>query len=79
MISTPTSITWTIDGSTYATANQNALVAGSNWADAYSYGNYHLILDLAVGGWPCDAPNPCGPQSSPQPYTMTVQWVKWYQ
>jgi beta-glucanase (GH16 family) len=76
---TPTSISWLIDGTVYASATQASLVAGASWANAFSYGNFHLILDLAVGGWPCDA-GACGPQSAPQPsYTMYVKWVKWFQ
>jgi hypothetical protein len=75
---TPTQIVWTIDGNPYAVANQNALVAGASWAQGFDYGNFHLIFDLAVGGWPCD-PNPsgCPPVVSPAPATMYIQWVKW--
>jgi beta-glucanase (GH16 family) len=80
IIWTPTSITWTLDGIAYASANQNALIAGSSWANDYSYGPFHLIFDLAVGGWPCDygTCTPAGAQGAPS-YTMYVQWVKWLQ
>lgn len=80
IIWTPTSITWTLDGIAYATANQGALVAGSSWANDYSYGNFHLIFDLAVGGWSCDF-GTCTPATSlgAPSYTMYVQWVKWLQ
>jgi len=80
IIWTPTSITWTLDGIAYATANQNALIAGSSWANDYAYGKFHLIFDLAVGGWPCDYGTciPASAQGAPS-YTMYVQWVKWLQ
>jgi len=80
IIWTPTSIIWTIDGVEYASATQAALTVGASWANDFDTSNFHLILDLAVGGWPCDA-GPCGPQSAPvgQSYTMYVQWVKWLQ
>jgi hypothetical protein len=74
---TPTEITWSIDGHPYETASQTSLVAGASWADDYDYGTFHIIFSLAVGGWPCQS-NPCTPLTSPQPYTMTVQWVKWF-
>jgi beta-glucanase (GH16 family) len=78
IIWTPTSITWEIDGTAYAYASQAALVAGASWANDYSYGRFHLILDLAVGGWSCDF-GECGPASAEAApsYTMYVQWVKW--
>ncbi len=80
IIWTPTSITWTLDGIAYATATQSALVAGSSWANDYSYGPFHLIFDLAVGGWACDngTCTPATAQGAPS-YTMYVQWVKWLQ
>ena len=76
---TPTSISWLIDGTVYASATQASLVAGGSWANDFSYARFHLILDLAVGGWPCDT-GTCGPTQAPAPsYTMYVQWVKWFQ
>jgi beta-glucanase (GH16 family) len=78
IIWTPTSITWQIDGTSYAYASQSALVAGASWANDYSYGRFHLIFDLAVGGWSCDY-GECGPSSAEAApsYTMYIQWVKW--
>jgi beta-glucanase (GH16 family) len=75
----PDAIIWTIDGQEVADATPPALVAGASWSN-YTYGNFHLILDLAVGGWPCDF-SQCGPQAASvgQSYTMYVQSVKWYQ
>jgi beta-glucanase (GH16 family) len=79
VIWTPTSIGWTIDGVEYASANQASLTIGASWANDFDTSNFHLILDLAVGGWPCDF-GPCSPQSPGAPsYTMYVQWVKWLQ
>jgi hypothetical protein len=79
IIWTPTTMTWEIDGVAYASANQAALVAGASWANDYSYGKFHLIFDLAVGGWSCDF-GECEPSTAPAPsYTMYVQWVKWLQ
>jgi len=72
----PASITWSMDGNVMATATQYSLVAGSSWATYASNGNYHLLIDLAVGGWPC-YDNSVGPNCSPPASaTMTVQWVK---
>jgi len=69
------SITWSIDGTAYATANAAALVAGSSWS-TYSGSAYHLLLSLAVGGWPCHDAS-VGPSCSPpSSATMYVQWVK---
>ena len=73
---TPTTITWTIDGVAEATASQNSLTAGSSWAENdYSYGTFHLILDLAVGGWSCDfepVANARRAARTRSSYTMTV-------
>ena len=68
-------ITWSVDGTPYATANAAALIPGANWS-TYSGSSYHIIFDLAVGGWPCadDSPGPnCAPPASS---TMLVQWVR---
>jgi beta-glucanase (GH16 family) len=73
---TATSIVWTIDGTPYATATANSLVAGASWSTYGANGPYHLIFDLAVGGWPC-ADQPYGASCSPATSaTMYVQWVK---
>ena len=74
---TPTTITWSIDGVPYETASQTALVAGASWANDFDGANFHMLFSLSVGGWPCQN-NRCTPQSAPQAYTMTVQWVKWF-
>jgi beta-glucanase (GH16 family) len=76
---TPSTITWSVDGTPYYTASQTALVAGGSWIENYDTSKFHLIFTLAVGGWPCDDPSvPCYPQTEPQNYTMYVQWVKWF-
>jgi beta-glucanase (GH16 family) len=72
---TPTSITWSIDGVVYGTATPNNLVAGSQWSGTYSGDPFHIVLDLAVGGWPCSG-NACTPPASA---TMLVNWVAVYQ
>ncbi|HEX4035310.1 MAG TPA: glycoside hydrolase family 16 protein [Solirubrobacteraceae bacterium] len=67
-------ITWSIDGTPYATATPSALIPGASWSTYIS--SFHIIFDLAVGGWPCSddsvGPN-CSPPSSA---TMYVQWVR---
>jgi beta-glucanase (GH16 family) len=79
----PNSITWTIDGVAYAQATPSNLQAsGAQWV----FNNnrpYSIILDLAVGGWPCDSsgnpvppPNPCPGASFPA--QMLVNWVHVY-
>ncbi len=73
---TPSTITWSVDGTPYYTASQTALVAGGSWIENFDTSKFHLIFTLAVGGWPCGA-GTCTPQTSPQDYTMYVQWVKW--
>jgi beta-glucanase (GH16 family) len=79
---TPNSIVWTIDGVAYASATPNSLVPGSTWPFNTSR-PYSLILDLAVGGWPCDStgnpvppPSPC--PGAAFPATMLVDWVHVY-
>jgi hypothetical protein len=67
-------ITWSIDGTPYATATPPALIPGASWSTYIS--SFHIIFDLAVGGWPCggDSPGPnCSPPSSA---SMYVQWVR---
>lgn len=68
----PGSIEYTIDGTPYALVSTNTLVAGSTWV--FDTGNYKMLLDLAVGGWP-------GPPTSSThfPATMLVNWVRVYQ
>ena len=74
---TPTTMTWLVDGTPYAEADQTKLVAGASWANDFDTSTFHMLFTLSVGGWPCDA-GLCTPQTSPQDYTMTVQWVKWF-
>jgi beta-glucanase (GH16 family) len=75
---TPSTITWSVDGTPYYTASQTALVAGGSWIENFDTSKFHLIFTLAVGGWPCGS-GLCAPESSPpQDYTMYVQWVKWF-
>jgi beta-glucanase (GH16 family) len=74
---TPSTITWSVDGTPYYTASQTALVAGGSWIENFDTSKFHLIFTLAVGGWPCSG-GLCTPETSPgQDYTMYVQWVKW--
>jgi beta-glucanase (GH16 family) len=68
VIWTQTSITWTVNGLAYATANAGSLPAGATWSSFDT--NFHLLLDLAVGGWPGS--------SSVSSATMLVQWVQVY-
>jgi beta-glucanase (GH16 family) len=74
---TPTTMTWSIDGTPYATVSQTALIAGSSWTNDFNTSTFHLLFSLSVGGWPCDG-GLCTPATTPQDYTMYVQWVKWY-
>jgi len=66
-----TEITWTMDGVPYASASKASLAAGEPWLFDGSE-NFHLILDLAVGGWP-------GAASGWNTATMLVNWVRVYQ
>ena len=67
----PGLITWTIDGTPFASASPSSLSAGSTWE--FDQGNYRMLLDLAVGGWP-------GPPTAATafPATMLVDWVRVY-
>jgi beta-glucanase (GH16 family) len=82
VIWSPGSIVWTIDGVEYASATPDSLVAGSTWVFDESRA-YSIILDLAVGGWPCDSTgNPVAPPSpcpgAAFPAQMLVDWVRVY-
>jgi beta-glucanase (GH16 family) len=68
----PGSIEYTLDGTVVAVVTPNSLVAGSTWE--FDSGNYYMLLDLAVGGWP-GPPTP----STHFPATMLVNWVRVYQ
>ncbi len=82
IIWSPGSIVWTLDGVAYATVNQStvdAYVAANDpgavptWE--FDQHNFHVILDLAVGGWPGTPPAGAGGEF---PATMLVNWVRWY-
>jgi beta-glucanase (GH16 family) len=78
----PNSIVWTIDGVAYASATPDSLVPGATWAFNESRA-FQIILDLAVGGWPCNSTgNPVAPPSkcpgATFPAQMLVDWVRVY-
>jgi beta-glucanase (GH16 family) len=73
----PNLIVWTIDGVAYASATPSSLVAGSTWVYNDSR-SYKLILDLAVGGWPCQGSAAGTCPGATFPATMLVDWVKVY-
>ena len=52
---TRNSITWTVNYVPYATATPQTLANPSLWS-ALTSGSFHLLLDVAVGGWPGDPP-----------------------
>jgi beta-glucanase (GH16 family) len=68
---TPRRITWTFDGVPYASATPSELPANAKWV--FSGHSFHVLLSLAVGGWP-------GPPTSAAafPATMYVDWVRLY-
>lgn len=72
LVWSPGRLTWTIDGVPYATATPSALPPGASWV--FNGHPFHIILDLAVGGWP-------GPPNSSTvfPAAMQVAWVRVYQ
>jgi beta-glucanase (GH16 family) len=67
----PGLITWTFDGVPYATATPSQLPPGAQWV--FDGHPFHLVLDLAVGGWP-GAPA----AGAPFPATLSVDWVRLY-
>ncbi|HEY5390078.1 MAG TPA: glycoside hydrolase family 16 protein, partial [Solirubrobacteraceae bacterium] len=71
VIWSPGRISWTIDGVTYATATPASLPASARWV--FDGSPFHLILDVAVGGWPG---NPAAGASFPK--AMRVDWVRVY-
>jgi beta-glucanase (GH16 family) len=73
----PNLIVWTIDGVAYASASPSSLVPGSTWVYNDSR-TYKLILDLAVGGWPCQGSAAGTCPGATFPATMLVDWVKVY-
>jgi len=70
---TRNSITWTVNYVPYATATPQSLANPALWS-AFTSGSFHLLLDVAVGGWPGDPP-PNTVYTKP----MLVQWVKVFQ
>jgi beta-glucanase (GH16 family) len=68
----PNSMTWTFDGVPYATATPKSLPSSARWV--FNGHPFHIILDLAVGGWPGN-PN----AATVFPASMRVDWVRVYQ
>ena len=68
----PNSMTWTFDGVPYATATPKSLLPSASWV--YNAHPFHIIFDLAVGGWPGN-PN----AATTFPASMRVDWVHVYQ
>ncbi len=68
----PNSMTWTFDGVPYATATPRSLPSSARWV--FTGHPFHIILDLAVGGWPG---NPDA--ATVFPASMRVDWVRVYQ
>jgi beta-glucanase (GH16 family) len=66
------SLTWTLDGLPFATATPKTLPPTAKWV--YNGHPFHIVLDLAVGGWPGN------PNSATRfPASMLVDWVRVYQ
>jgi beta-glucanase (GH16 family) len=79
VIWTPNSIVWTIDGVEYAQATPNSLVPQAAPWVFNSVPSYQIVLDLAVGGWPCDSNSTSGPcPGASFPAQMVVNWVHVY-
>jgi len=79
VIWTPTTITWTINGVAYASANAASLALANGTSEsslwsAFTGSKFNLVFDEAVGGWP-GAPAPGTLFTQP----MYVQWVKVFQ
>jgi beta-glucanase (GH16 family) len=82
VIWSPGSIVWTIDGVAYASANPGTVAASVAQTDPGSSASWefdsfreHVILDLAVGGWPGA---PAAGSAHEFPATMLINWVRWY-
>ncbi len=65
-------LTWTLDGVPFARATPTTLPSTAKWV--FNGHPFHIVLDLAVGGWPG---NPDA--STLFPATMSVDWVRVYQ
>jgi beta-glucanase (GH16 family) len=67
----PGNLVWTIDGVPYASATPKNLPSGAQWV--FDGHPFHILLSLAVGGWPG------APASTAQfPATLRVDWVRVY-
>jgi beta-glucanase (GH16 family) len=66
------SLTWTLDGVPFATTTPKTLPPTAKWV--YNGHPFHIVLDLAVGGWPGN-PN----SATSFPASMLVDWVRVYQ
>ena len=71
VIWSPGRIVWTIDGVAYASATATSLPKSARWV--FDGQPFHLLLDVAVGGWPGA---PADGASFPQ--AMRVDWVRVY-
>ncbi len=69
------SIVWTIDGVEYAQATPSSLPSYAQWPFNNTE-SWSIVLDLAVGGWPCDGIAGCPGASFPA--QMLVNWVHVY-
>ena len=76
IIWSPNLIVWTIDGVEYAQATPASLVPQGQWVFNNSQ-SWSIVLDLAVGGWPCDGQSSSCPSAS-FPAQMLVNWVRVY-
>ncbi len=65
---TGSGITWYVNNVALGTFSASDLPPGASWSSFAA--NFHLIFDLAVGGWP-------GP-SNVSSASMFIQWVKVY-
>ena len=64
-------ISWSVDGTTYATATPDDLPAGTTWVFGHPF---FVILNVAVGGSFVGGPGP----DTVFPQTMTVDYVRVY-
>ncbi len=76
IIWSPNQIVWTIDGVEYAQATPASLVPQGQWVFNNNQ-SWSIVLDLAVGGWPCAGQSSSCP-SAPFPAQMLVNWVRVY-
>lgn len=72
LIWSPGRISFTVDGLPYGTATRSTLPKSASWV--FDGHPFHIILDLAVGGWP-------GPPAADTkfPATLRIAWVHVYQ